>query len=56
MASEVRRKMLVALALIGLCATVSGCVSDMVSPAAEASGNGQMRYFGGPKYPMWSAQ
>jgi hypothetical protein len=56
MASEVKRKVLVTLALIGLCATVAGCVSDMASPAADTSGSGQMRYFGGPKYPMWSAQ
>jgi len=44
------------IAVAGLCATVAGCVSDMAAPAAENSGSSQPRYYGGPKYPMWSSQ
>jgi hypothetical protein len=44
------------IAAAGLCATVAGCVSDMAAPAVENSGSSQLRYYGGPKYPMWSAQ
>jgi hypothetical protein len=54
-ASGLRRRIAVVLAVAGLCATVAGCVSDMAAPTAETSGN-QLRYYGGPKYPMWSAQ
>lgn len=47
---------MVALTLVGLCATVAGCVSDMGAPAADGSGVSQLRYYGGPKYPMWLSQ
>ena len=49
------RRLLVVAALAGLCATAAGCVSDMTAPTADNSGSGQMRYYGGPKYPMWRA-
>jgi hypothetical protein len=55
-ASRVRRRIAVALALAGLCATVAGCVSDLAAPVADTSANYQLRYYGGPKYPMWSGQ
>jgi hypothetical protein len=42
------------LAVAALCAAVAGCVSDMATPTAENSGNNQLRYYGGPKSPMWS--
>jgi hypothetical protein len=56
MASAVRQRISVVLALAGLCATVAGCVSDMGAPTADSSSNNQLRYYGGPKYPMWSGQ
>jgi hypothetical protein len=55
-ASGLRRRIAVALALAGLCAALAGCVSDMAAPTADTSGSHQLRYYGGPKYPMWSAQ
>lgn len=56
MASAVRRRITVVLALAGLCATLAGCVSDMGAPTADTSNSNQLRYYGGPKYPMWSSQ
>ena len=55
-ASELKRRIGVVLAIAALCATVAGCVSDMGTPTAENSGSSQLRYYGGPKYPMWSGQ
>jgi hypothetical protein len=46
----------VALAVAALCATVAGCVSDTMMPAAENPGGSQLRYYGGPKSPMWPSQ
>jgi hypothetical protein len=55
--SALKRRIGIAIAVVGLCASVAGCVSDMAAPAAENSGGSQqLRYYGGPKYPMWSAQ
>jgi hypothetical protein len=51
-----KRRMAIMIAVAGLCAAVAGCVSDMGAPTAENSGSSQLRYSGGPKYPMWSAQ
>jgi len=51
-----RRRTGVALAVVALCAAVAGCVSDMGAVTADNSGSGQLRYYGGPKYPMWSGQ
>jgi hypothetical protein len=47
------RKVAVIAAITGLCAFVAGCVSDMGAPAASSSQSDQLRYYGGPKYPMW---
>jgi hypothetical protein len=54
--SALRRKIGVMLAVAALCAAVAGCVSDMGTPTADSSGSNQLRYYGGPKYPMWSSQ
>jgi hypothetical protein len=54
--SALSKRLRVVLAVAALCATAAGCISDMAAPTVENSGNGQMRYYGGPKYPMWSAQ
>jgi len=51
-----RRRIGVALAVVAMCAAVAGCVSDMGAATADNSGSGQLRYYGGPKYPMWSGQ
>ncbi|HEX8031382.1 MAG TPA: hypothetical protein VF491_23090 [Vicinamibacterales bacterium] len=39
--------------LAGVCATVAGCASDIAVPTADTVGGSQMRYYGGPKSPMW---
>jgi hypothetical protein len=54
--SALSKRIRVVLAVAALCATAAGCISDMAAPTVENSGNGQMRCYGGPKYPMWSAQ
>jgi hypothetical protein len=51
-----KRQIGVVLVIAALCATVAGCVSDMGAATADNSGSGQLRYYGGPKYPMWSGQ
>jgi hypothetical protein len=47
----------IALAVAALCASVAGCISDggtSLSSASQGPSNGvTMRYYGGPKYPMW---
>ena len=53
--SELRRKIAGVLAAVALCAAVAGCAADVGTPKSERSdGSSQMRYFGGPKSPMWS--
>jgi hypothetical protein len=54
MAAGLKRRIGIALAVAGLCAATAGCISDMDTPTAD-SGSHQMRYYGGPKYPMWPA-
>jgi hypothetical protein len=49
------RRIAVIAALAALSALMAGCVSDMTAPTAD-SGTHQLRYFGGPKYPMWTSQ
>jgi hypothetical protein len=56
MASAFRRRIGIVLAAVALCAAVAGCVSDMGAPTAENSGSNQLRYYGGPKSPMWTGQ
>jgi hypothetical protein len=53
-ASAIKRRMAAMLALAALCGTLAGCVSDMGAPTAASSDGNQLRYYGGPKYPMWS--
>jgi hypothetical protein len=54
---ELRRRIGGILAAVALCAAVAGCAADVGTPKSEKSdGSGQMRYFGGPKSPMWSSQ
>jgi hypothetical protein len=50
----------IVLAVAALCAAAAGCISDTgtsLSGAAQSpSDGGTMRYYGGPKSPMWSSQ
>jgi hypothetical protein len=45
-----------AMLAAGLCAALAGCVSDMGAATADGQGTHQMRYYGGPKSPMWPEQ
>jgi Spy/CpxP family protein refolding chaperone len=42
------------IALVALGACLAGCVSDL-GAASNAPDQQAMRYYGGPKYPMWRA-
>jgi hypothetical protein len=50
----------IALAVTALCAAVGGCIGDTgtsMSGAAQWPGDSPtMRYYGGPKSPMWPSQ
>jgi hypothetical protein len=55
-ASALRRKTGIVIAVAALCAAVAGCISDIGAATSEKSDGSQLRYFGGPKSPMWSGQ
>jgi len=56
-ASMVARRIWLGLAVAALCAVAAGCAVDIGTTKPERSeGNGQMRYYSGPKSPMWSGQ
>ena len=42
--------------VMGLCLAVAGCVSDMGAPSATDQSGQQLRYYGGPKSPMWASE
>jgi hypothetical protein len=49
------------IAVVALCAAVAGCSSDIgattgATASGKAGGSDQLRYYGGPKSPMWSGQ
>jgi hypothetical protein len=56
--SALARRIRIMIAAAALCAAVAGCVSDMGAATSQKSdgGGGQLRYYGGPKSPMWSSQ
>jgi hypothetical protein len=54
--SELWKRIGIVLAVAAVCAAAAGCVSDMGTPTAANSGSDQLRYYGGPKYPMWAGQ
>jgi len=55
--SELRRRIGVALAIASLCCAAAGCAVDIGTTKADKSdGTNQLRYYGGPKSPMWSGQ
>ena len=55
MMSTLKRVMLRVVAIAGLCAAVAGCASDVTVPSGDGSVP-HMRYYGGPKSPMWPGQ
>jgi len=55
-ASTLFRKVAIVFAVAALCAAAAGCISDMGAPTAETPDGHQLRYYGGPKSPMWSGQ
>ncbi len=56
-ASALRQTIATFVAVAALCAAVAGCVSDMGAATSQtAGGSDQLRYYGGPKSPMWSGQ
>ena len=46
----ISRAIRLVIAIAALVAAVAGCISD--SEAGKKS-TGHIRYYGGPKYPMW---
>jgi hypothetical protein len=49
----------ITVAVTAIAGMLAGCISDGMNPAAtsQTTGDGsQMRYYGGPKSPMWPAQ
>jgi hypothetical protein len=44
----------IVLAAAVLCCAAAGCAADTGGTTSKSDGSGQMRYFGGPKSPMWS--
>jgi len=52
-----RRTALRGLASAATALAVGGCAGDMGAATSQKSGGGgQLRYYGGPKSPMWSSQ
>lgn len=44
----------IVLAVAALCSAAAGCAADTGGATSKSDGSGQMRYYGGPKSPMWS--
>ncbi|MGY3529900.1 MULTISPECIES: hypothetical protein [Bradyrhizobium] len=53
--STLKQALVRIIMIVGLCATVVGCASDIAAPTADTVGGSQMRYYGGPKSAMWRA-
>ena len=47
------RRIATVLAAAALCSATAGC-ADTGGVTSKSDGSGQMRYYGGPKSPMWS--
>jgi hypothetical protein len=55
--AELRRRIGAALLVVALCAAAAGCAVDVGNTRSEGSdGSTQLRYYGGPKSPMWTGQ
>ena len=56
-ASALKQKIGIVVAVAALSATVAGCISDIGATTSQtAGGNARLRYYGGPKSPMWSGR
>jgi hypothetical protein len=56
-APALTRRIGIILAVAALCAAVAGCIIDMgVASPEKPDRTAQLRYYGGPKSPMWSGQ
>ncbi len=55
-ASTVRGKIAVIVTIAALCSLAAGCAADLSASASGQSANNQLRYYGGPKSPMWANQ
>jgi hypothetical protein len=53
---KLARKIAAVGAMVALCAALAGCVSDIGAQTSTQSGSKQLRYYGGPKSPMWPSQ
>jgi hypothetical protein len=61
MTASLKQRIGTFVAVVALCAAVAGCISDIgattgAATSQTAGGGDQLRYYGGPKSPMWSAQ
>jgi hypothetical protein len=55
--SELKRRIAGAFAVVALCAATAGCAVDVGNTRSDGSGSSnQLRYYGGPKSPMWTGQ
>jgi hypothetical protein len=54
---ESRQKAGTTFIIAALCSVAAGCAADIGTMKAERSdGGNQLRYYGGPKSPMWPGQ
>jgi hypothetical protein len=60
MTASLKQRIGTFVAVVALCATVAGCISDVGATTGAATSqtgdSSQLRYYGGPKSPMWSGQ
>ena len=53
-ATVLRRRIAIVLAVAALCVATAGCAVDVGHTKLEKTDDSnQLRYYGGPKYPMW---
>jgi hypothetical protein len=56
-ASALTRRIALIIAAVALCAAVAGWVSNTEAATSKKSkSTSQLRYYGGPKSPMWRGQ
>jgi Spy/CpxP family protein refolding chaperone len=51
-----RRTIATMIALAAVSACLAGCASDLGAATGTTTAPHQMRYYGGPKSPMWPSQ
>jgi hypothetical protein len=50
------RKIAIISAIATLCAMAAGCATDLGGQGTSQANGHQLRYYGGPKSPMWVSQ